>query len=530
MLLSQKTKITKTATIALVLVFAVAVFMLLTTIAFAQDDFGLEPVVESGLGTTDIRLVIINIIRVALGFLGILAVIIILYGGYVWMTSAGNDENVNKAKRILVNGVIGLVIILSSYAIVTFVFNKMEDVIFGDGSEQGSGYQNSDISAGALGGGVIESVYPLPGANNVPRNTLIMVSFKEEILLDSIITGTHANCPENISCGILAGDSEDPNVKILNLNDNSIMSASDVMVYTTDLKNYIFDPYGSTGSHLGNPNGYTDYQVNLSTNIYFNNDLNTPVFSLDGYTWNFEISNIIDLTPPTIISRIPQGEVNRNVVIQIVFSEAINAAAAVNLNSVDVLYENVAGEEILIEGSRVISNGFTTLTIVSDIACEGPSEFNSCGDPVYCFPGDEDISVTVKAVTDPLFPLAGISDTAGNSLALDNSWLFNTNNELDLDPPELESIDPVDNAELVPRNKVIEAVFNEDLLASSVNSTNVLIYNGSLNDTPYTVNLNNHDLIRINATMVGNATYSTRLTSGIKDIYQNCFIPPLTNP
>ncbi|MFW5888708.1 MAG: hypothetical protein ACOCVY_03255, partial [Patescibacteria group bacterium] len=59
------------------------------------------------------------------GFLGILAVVIILIGGFKWMTAAGNEDKVGEAKKIIVAGVIGLVIILASWGIATFVLEQL---------------------------------------------------------------------------------------------------------------------------------------------------------------------------------------------------------------------------------------------------------------------------------------------------------------------------------------------------------------------------------------------------------------------
>jgi hypothetical protein len=91
----------------------------------AQVEVGLNYAAATGLGTTDIRITIANIIRVFLGLLGILAVGLILYGGFVWMTAAGNEENIKKAKKILIGGVIGLLIVLSAFAIASWIISAI---------------------------------------------------------------------------------------------------------------------------------------------------------------------------------------------------------------------------------------------------------------------------------------------------------------------------------------------------------------------------------------------------------------------
>lgn len=78
-----------------------------------------------GLGTRDIRETIASLIGVIMGFLGILAVVIILLGGFMWMTAGGNEEKVGKAKKLIVSGIIGLVIVLAAYAIATFVVSSI---------------------------------------------------------------------------------------------------------------------------------------------------------------------------------------------------------------------------------------------------------------------------------------------------------------------------------------------------------------------------------------------------------------------
>ena len=79
----------------------------------------------AGLGTKDLRITVAQIIRVAMGLLGIVAVVIVLIGGFTWMTAGGNEEKVGEAKKWIFAGIIGLAIILSAYAIANFVISKL---------------------------------------------------------------------------------------------------------------------------------------------------------------------------------------------------------------------------------------------------------------------------------------------------------------------------------------------------------------------------------------------------------------------
>ena len=79
----------------------------------------------TGLGTQDVRQTIGKIINVALSLLGVVVLVIIIYGGFLWMTAGGNDEKVSEAKKWIFGGIIGLVIILSAYAIASFVISNL---------------------------------------------------------------------------------------------------------------------------------------------------------------------------------------------------------------------------------------------------------------------------------------------------------------------------------------------------------------------------------------------------------------------
>lgn len=62
-----------------------------------------------------------TLINMLLGLLGLLMIVYFVYGGYLIMTSAGNEEKVSKGKHVIRNAVIGLVLILSAYAIARLV-------------------------------------------------------------------------------------------------------------------------------------------------------------------------------------------------------------------------------------------------------------------------------------------------------------------------------------------------------------------------------------------------------------------------
>lgn len=77
-----------------------------------------------GLGTADLESTVIKIVQWVLAFLSLIAVVMILYGGFVWMTAGGNEDKVSTAKKTISAAVIGLIVILLAWAIVTFVLSQ----------------------------------------------------------------------------------------------------------------------------------------------------------------------------------------------------------------------------------------------------------------------------------------------------------------------------------------------------------------------------------------------------------------------
>ena len=92
----------------------------------APDPFGIGAVGDNtNLGNKDLKETIGAIIKVALGFLGVIAIVIVLIGGFKYMTAGGSDEKVQEARKYIVSGIIGVAIILSAYAITSFVITNL---------------------------------------------------------------------------------------------------------------------------------------------------------------------------------------------------------------------------------------------------------------------------------------------------------------------------------------------------------------------------------------------------------------------
>lgn len=101
--------------------------------AKAVSALTVEDLDESGisnslvLGNASPEDLAISVINWVLGILALIAVILILIGGFRWMTAGGNEEKVESAKKTLYAALIGLVIILAGWGISVYVINNLLD-------------------------------------------------------------------------------------------------------------------------------------------------------------------------------------------------------------------------------------------------------------------------------------------------------------------------------------------------------------------------------------------------------------------
>lgn len=75
---------------------------------------------------TDLSAVVGNVIKTMLSLVGIIFLILTVYAGYLWMTARGEDEQVSKAKEIIKSSIMGLFIVVSSYAITVFITSRFD--------------------------------------------------------------------------------------------------------------------------------------------------------------------------------------------------------------------------------------------------------------------------------------------------------------------------------------------------------------------------------------------------------------------
>jgi hypothetical protein len=481
--------------------------------------------------------------------------------------------------KIMKNAVIGLVIILLSYAIASFIMKVLGDK-FGSGGTTGPGSTlpggGFSSSAGALGG-TIESHYPQRNAMNVPRNVAIIIRFKKAIQLNSLVQDYNDNgTPADLTDDTVTEGMNDASIRIYQTSEGvaSKLTSAEVRVrFTEDRKTFVFRPV----EYLGSSSANVQYTVELPASGVMVEG-GTPLFtgmSSNGYDWTFETGTIIDNTPPRILGVFPRRSaiVDRNAIIQIFFNEEIDPTAVSGLVSTGfsnvAIYAGSVSSASVIDGEYKLSSDLKTVEFIPTLPCG----VNSCGEEIRCLPeGSPPIFAVAHAATlDGSGPTAqflakgfdGIVDVASNSLdgnadgitqgrgGDDYAWNFGLTNTINLTPPKIEETIPPAQEESAGREQVdaflpIRVRFDSILQASTFNSDNVVLIPHESSDYADTfwwstgvTALTDANLEIIaesdiptksegylkHRQFVEETMYDPLLYSGIRNAYQNCFNP-----
>lgn len=332
---------------------------------------GIEFASGTGLSNQDIRVTIAKIIRIILGFLGIIAIGLTMYAGFLWMTSGGNEEKIAQAKLILRNGLIGLVIILSSFAIVTFILGKLMDATGGSGSGGNGGGNNNGGGIGALGNGIVKSVYPEPFQRDVPRNTSIVVTFREPILASSVCDSVTNESPAKCAAGAKAKNS----FRLYQTSVGDVLGTNvqNIKVTSSDNITFIFKPSDPIGS-LIQPVNYT---AKLTRDIKKADG--SDAFKLSDFYWSFEVVNSFDIKPPQIknikdggIFPLPDNAADEISGVQ----QAVTATGSITVNGAPDSYQAASASikrltppinpvEASLSGVNICSDGYVIATITA---------------------------------------------------------------------------------------------------------------------------------------------------------------------
>lgn len=491
---------------------------------------------EAGLSSTPLPIIIGRIIAVGLAFVGVILLVIVLYAGFLWMTAGGNGDQIDRAKKLITNGVVGLVIILSSYAITTFVVRALTDGvgIFSGGDGSGGSGVSIEPYSGSYGYGIRDH-YPGRGQVDVPRNARIFITFSEAMDPSGFLSGEGSNALNTNNIKIYRNvDGE----------DGALDSEEVAVQFTSDFKTVTFTP-----PTLGSSTENTQYTVFLSDNL--RTEEGERIIRDNGYSWFFTVGTFFDNTPPTVTRVVPRaGETYaKNILVEVHFSEPIDPTSASGRSSIDSSLQMLNGDQP-VDGSFVLTNNYQTVTFAPDAICGT----NTCGDTVYCLPGGATITALVKAAevgenpplsvaAEALSAFDGIVDNVGNSLdgngdgaAGDNySWSFNTTNDLQISAPVIESITPSIGQSNVPLDAPINVGFNTEMSVRSISSETVDLPSSPEHSLWYNTFVSTEDdgtsTLRIQhgvflkSTVDVQYSYGVSVTSGVTDIYQNCFNP-----
>lgn len=100
---------------------SLATYTILTTSALARNPFLREEDRYEGAVEDDFRSAVISFINYFLGFLGLIAVVMIIYAGVLLVTGAGEEEQINKGKKIILWSSIGILVIMLAYTFVRVI-------------------------------------------------------------------------------------------------------------------------------------------------------------------------------------------------------------------------------------------------------------------------------------------------------------------------------------------------------------------------------------------------------------------------
>lgn len=106
--------------------------------------------IRNPIGCDDIAACIGNVTTYALGLVGVLALAGIVYGGFLYITAAGNQDRIEQGKNAVFYSVIGIIVVGLAFAIIKFIFGALGGGAPGFGGAPGPGAPGF---GGAPGGG-----------------------------------------------------------------------------------------------------------------------------------------------------------------------------------------------------------------------------------------------------------------------------------------------------------------------------------------------------------------------------------------
>ncbi len=421
-------KITSKSVIALVVLLVIFLF---PQFVLAQVDFGINYGTAIGLGTRDIRETIARIIKIVLGILGIIVTLIIIYGGWMWMTAGGNVQRVDTAKKILMNGVIGLLIIVLAYAITVWIFNIILQGT--QGSDGGGGCTTGETSADGCYSCVPPGVWSWNGSCTLPGSEFrikdVQTSHggsdpKQDVYLCSRIQSVFNNAVDPVS---VENASSTGQLYVRDRDRDQIFigywqTAGNSIVFKHD---DWFDPNTNYSVYFPREGNSSPLQ-DLSSLALTSCDVGVGCVVDSTYlVWDFQTGTDNDTVSPYITDTYPTSSttdpmypdrnVSRSPIFRVQFSEPIDATTVITGTSTPI-----AGNIILQEISG--ENGSVVATIPNtDLEA-------------YVYENGFNFSLIppnlLKSFTWYRITIANIEDLCGNPMDGPVSWEFQTNDRV----------------------------------------------------------------------------------------------------
>lgn len=392
-------------------------------------DFGLNQVnngLANSLAATDPRILVGRIIQIALSFLGVIAVALIIYAGFLWMASEGDEERLNQAKTILKNTVIGLVIILAAWGITTFILMALGGAMGGNGGNgnynNNQGLLNSGV--GAIGACSVLSTYPASGQTDVPRNTSLLVTFADDIKAESVCVNnsTGATCSAAAACQPGCNLANPVAIRLYQKDLGDACSASAcpatngnvtglTVSLANDHKTLVIMPVNPLGSATGN----TPYTIKF-TGAAEKLD-GSSLFSGCGSNfaaWDFTVNSNLDLTPPIVAPASQQPLPDNNADIVNSVTSAVAASGAVKVAAIPKIYAPAQVLSITPSGPTVTLNYHGALSefkiAVSATAPDTAQLFDGSNNPL----GVADFNAAGQATFPNFLSITAVNHPAGS--------------------------------------------------------------------------------------------------------------------
>lgn len=509
---------------------------MLPAIVSAQEVSGIVKILF--LPASDGRLIAIRIGQIIGTLTALGAVAFLIFSAIQFNKTADQMSESEKWKKFMIISGIAAGVCIILVIVLSIIFSSIaggvqEREVGGGGGEAVGG--GAGLASRGAQGVRITAHYPQKNEKNIPRNTSILITFAEAINKESVIEQL-----KNLKkTAIRIQESGAPGT--LTLDASAEFDATHTMLRLIP------------STLLGRENRKTRYTVTVTDIVQRESG---EALLAKPYSWEFEVSGVIDNAPPFIETALPLQQTQEgkeltpmNALIQITFNEAVDFSI-VTKDKIEIVDAKTSKK---ISGGLILGNNYRTVTFYPKEKCEK----NTCSENVSCLPKEVQIRVTAKAADIPekknaqspnraKFPYTGIVDTCGNSFdgggengvqkngksegpKTDNYWWsFVTSAKKDTGIPKILAVHPGRDAVGVSLTTPVDILFSRFMDITSFTNWSVTL-GKDVQDVDYWTAAT-HDIIkkrtilRINHDPFKKDTfYTPQVKSHTKDIYQNCF-------